>query len=276
MNKHDLIQKFFSKGILLSPGVLEHVLEEHLSLEHPPLILTSLPTPFQVEYPEERKTLTVQDISHFYLEKYKGIQQILLEKISPLSISNAAKKFEEVSLIGIVRERTPSGYIVEDQTGWMDVFSSSSPPNGDVLGIVGYVREGKLFEKERIYPDVPLPKDIKTPDLTFFLKKDGQEISCGSQRLSLQKCPAKIQFQGVEIIFAQGGDHPLEWLKKRHLPEKITSPSDFYLIDHIPDILWVLSQKDFVDIYKGVLIVGTGEHSAKIDMKTKEVTFLDI
>jgi hypothetical protein len=284
MKKKEIVRKLFEKGILLSPEMLEKASEE--SLEK--LLSSGRPVvgagnKVNIELPEKKEKLTVKDYADFYTAKYNGIKKMLLKKISPVSISNAGKNFE-VSIIGIIREKTPSGFIAEDPTGQIEILTSKTLVPGDVAGIRGYVREGRIMEKEIIWPDIPLPKETERFNTTLILAtkpvaSSGQQIVYGKAHeaegvICIPESPARLSINGIEIVVFEGEGQPKEWLKKRHLPDKILSGKDFCLIEKIPHVLWLIGKDSKAETYKGVTIVQTGRDSfAKINMFTRTAAF---
>lgn len=268
MEQKEIVRKLFEKGVLLSPQALSQITEEQAaSLPAGATIVASLP--------EQR--LTVKDIAGFYQEKYRGIRGLLLGKLSPLSISHAGKAMGEASVIGMVREKTPSGFVLEDPTGALDVRSTHSPGLGDVLGVTGVMREGALMEQEIMYPDVPLARPAKRGQGRLILsvqaglsvRYEGTEAT----DIPVGPLPAWLQAGGTEILVCEGDGSPQEWLKKRHLPETIRSSSDPFIIEQVPDILWVVSGKNKAENYKGVLIVHTSG-LARVDLATLQAEFV--
>lgn len=287
MEKKEIVQKFFEEGVLLSPTTLDKMNEEAIQEiinNNPPLIITALPetTAPTITYPEKKKTLTVQDIATFYQRKYEGIKKLLLPKLSPVSISNAATP-GEVALIGLVGEHTPSGFIAEDPTGRIEVVTTKKLQLGDVVGITGQAREGRIMEKDVVYPDIPLPKEVKRIKATLLLthKKLAEQgtqlvygVSEGRDIIPILGSPAKLSLQGTEILIFEGEGIPQEWLMRRCLPERATSSEDFCLIEKVPDIFWFISTENKTESYKGVTIVQTDKQSfARVNMFTREVEF---
>lgn len=282
MNKKEIVSKFFERGVLLCPDVLEKIT---LETEIPPsqLVLTHLP-----QKPEAGKAqLTVKDVADFYREKYEGIKEMLLKRLSPTSISSAKKNFAEVSIIGMVREKSPAGFIMEDPTGEMEIVTQLPLEAGDVVGMTGLMREGRLVAEEIVYPDIPLPKQVKKVDVSISftaerLEGEGEQVVWGEGRnegnvFFISRNPAKLSVGGVEILVFEGEGNPVDWLKKRHLPGKVISPKDPFLIETVPDILWVIANERKVEIYKGVTIIKTDRKSfVRINMATQGVEFGDV
>ena len=287
MEKRAIVKELFKQGTLVTPGLLGTLDEKNLNaaISSPQTILDFVPESLPVtRTAKPNKTLTVEDITHFYKEKYNGLKAILSQKISPTSISNVPKNFTTVSLIGMVSEHTPSGFVLEDPTGRLEVLAQDSPDPGDVVGVTGNMRDSKLHITEMLWPDIPLPKIIKTPKITLLLtqkplQEQGTQLVCGKADASetlipIPTTPAKLTLSGLEVVVSSASGNPLEWLKKRHLPGPAISPHDFYLLQEIPDILWVIGEENKTQSYKGVTIVQTSPDSyAILDMSTRTVEF---
>jgi DNA polymerase II small subunit/DNA polymerase delta subunit B len=105
-------------------------------------------------------------------------------------------------------------------------------------------------------------------------RERGSEVVCGRKSVGVRVNPEGVNLEGVDILAFQGNGDPKEWLKKRHLPETVDSPEDSFLIQEVPDILWVHSGRNRAESYKGVLIVETSVGTeAEVDMVSKEVGF---
>ncbi|MBI4021258.1 MAG: hypothetical protein HY369_03375 [Candidatus Aenigmarchaeota archaeon] len=236
----------------------------------------------RVQLPLVASQVTVQDVTSFALHKFTGIRALLLPKLAPISIGNTLRSFGSVTLIGMVREPVPGGFVLEDPTGAIAVLAADRPDPRDVVGVRGQMREGKVLLQELIYPDLPLPTGDK-PAATLLLTptplaQPGHQVAAGTGNLPgiafVPRVPAWVQVAGAQLLIATGAGNPQGWLKKRHLPETITSARDDYLIDRVPDILWVWAAENKASIYKGVTIVQTDPRSwARVENHTGTVTF---
>jgi len=224
------------------------------------------------------ETLTPKDFFQYYTNKYEGIKSLLLKKMSAISINQAKNSFLPVSVIGMVQEKTPSGFILEDPTGRIEVISQEdSIKPDDVLGVAGPVREQKLFAEKIIWPDIPLTHKTKNIPITITLsleKKDKNtivpdtnpfwcDIWYGNEKITLLAYKPENEIEKQDAF---------ELLKKRHLsPERnrITFVEDYFLIEPVPDVFWIIAQKEWSAIYKGVTVV-SGE-KVKINLENMEI-----
>lgn len=240
MDKKELVARALERGHLLAPSLLENLSPHEIgTIQGKEIVLT-------------QKTVTVDDVTHYYQEKYASLKAILEKKLTPVSISNSTKTQGKATVLGMVRELTPHGFVVEDLTGGIDVVTTKKVAPKDVVGVVGTVREGKLIEDEIIYPDIPLPKGAK-PKTTIYLTPT--EARVGDERHPLATSPDAFIVGGVKVLFFKGRGNPLEWLKKRHLPEDITFLTKESLITTVPDVLVVFTDENRASMYKGVVIV---------------------
>ena len=81
-----------------------------------------------------------KDFSDYYNSRYEHLKEILLKKTKAVSINNAKKSFNDVSVIGMVKELTDSGFVLEDPTGEIEVQSKSDVSEDDVIAATGFVR----------------------------------------------------------------------------------------------------------------------------------------
>jgi hypothetical protein len=193
----------------------------------------------------------------------------------------------------MVKDVVQAGFVLEDITGEIEVMHSGNDISAnDVLGVKGHVREGKLFASELVWPDISLSRPMhriagaalvltecpdKAPKDTNLLlssvKAPGMQAvqSPGWATITKDK-------KGIAILsYIPGTDaDPKEWLKKRCLPlpkKAIPGSSNPFVLDPVPDILWVIGSEQKKEVYKGVLIVYTGKGSARINLETMEATF---
>ena len=266
MDKREIVQALFKAGILVTPDILGRVTKEDIEG-----IIKS--GDFVVE--RIQSSLTVQDYTTFLKEKYEGISRMLVEKGPPVSVSNS-KNLTDVYLVGMVREHTYVGFLLEDPTGDIEVIdknTSDKPGISDVVGVRGFVREGKIVMQELVYPDIPIPKEVKRFKKNIVLKGKELEIEAGGK--AVKAIEGRASLDGIDILVFEGDGDPKDWLKKRHLPGQIRGPRDNYIIENIPDILWAVGKSNSVEFYKGVMIVKGGKDGdVRVNMFTKEVDFL--
>lgn len=293
-----LIRELLGKKVLLSPEILDQALgkpaDELVQLSQGHIVLTSLEPPkarpaYEVRSWEGRERMSPADISAFYKAKFATLKKILAAKASPLSISKIGSSYADVEAIGLVRERIESGFIIEDGTGTLAVRHPAAPDIGDVVAVKGGVKEGMMFAKELLYPDIPLKRQIAKLRKTAILcsgKTAGEAdfiFSFGSGGIAVQS-PAHITVNAEESVRILGyrpvADITMKqaesFLRKRHLglPEDAGCLSQGHVIEDAPEVLWITSPRNEKAIYKGVLIVLSED--VKIDLFSKEVEFLGL
>jgi len=299
MDKREIVRKALERGVMVSPEALESadwsdidsVLEEakHMLVYGSPAGEKRGPN-VSVKESVPKARLKPKDVADFYSQKYKAMRQLLLKKVKAVSINKAQDLKSGVSVIGIVKELTPSGAVLEDQTGEIDAIGKIDAGEGDVLGAKGQVREGKVMVSETVWPDVPLvrkpgrihnttllltSKDEKDADVIF--SSSGAE---GATHVSHSPTWLTVSNNGssLTVLAYKTGEKDLKaaagWLKKRCLPhEEVPGPKNLHVIDPVPDILWLIGPPAGKEIYKGVLIVSCGEGSAKVNLETLEAEF---
>jgi len=287
VDKKMVVKKLFEKGVLVTPETLEGLDEKSADelAGSGQAVVGGFPEKARarVFLPEEKEKVSVKDFGRFYMEKYDGIRGMLSERHAPVSISNSAKSFDEVFVIVMVREHTPSGFVGEDMTGSVEVVSEKRLQLGDVVGVRGHVREGRVVESETVYPDVPLPKGVRRANFSVVLTskrvEDGLQVVFGDGEqqdgvVYVSKSPARVELNGIKILVFEGEGEPKEWLKRRHLPGGVRGPRDFFLIKDVPDVLWNVSSGNRAESYKGVTIIQTDRKSwAKVNLFTRRVEF---
>lgn len=323
MDKKDIIKRIFEEGLLVSPKILDEINETNIenilkkakkngtkNIENLDFLQqTTKPTEpvesaleIMVRGSNKKQRLTPKDFAEFYNKKYEGIKEILLSKMDVISINNTKKAFSDVSVIGIIKEINPQGFVLEDTTGDISVISKETGlSEDDVIGVTGHVREGKLFENTITYPDIPLNRNICKINSTIALttrinsemKKTDHIITLDQNQKPDEKITVlksnpswiEISKDSEKIIITHfnfpneiNPEEATQWLKKRHLPnnKKIDSPENIFLLKPVPDILWVTSSSKWTKIYKGVIIISITERDAvKINLENKQIEFTD-
>jgi len=141
-------------------------------------------------YEEESKKRDIQDFVAFFNMRYKALEKILrhrqeLQNILSISRIAAKKEKENVSLIGIVKEKntTANGNLmveIEDTSGSIKVLISKNKPElfnlakdivlDEVIGIVGVNGDNIVFANNVIWPDIPMNKEFKkAPDESYII-----------------------------------------------------------------------------------------------------------
>ncbi len=320
--KEEIVRKALEAGILLTPGLLETLNEEKLeemikeAKQKDKTVLTERERPtksrliIKVKRVVPKAKLKPEDFTRYYNNKYEGIKKLLLKKLDAVSINKVGESYDEISIIGMVKEPTPRGFVLEDPTGEIEVISNKEPEADDVIGVKGTSREGKLIEKEIILPDIPLDyrsKKIKKLSLLLTTSLTDKAMALtqatnftlipklGDENLNEKEKeqvitdftnPTWITISTPEdemniLVYSPGEEieqkQVIDYLRKRHLSpkrNKILGPDDYFFIEPVPDILWLISPKKFLENYKGVTIISfEAPDAARVNLGTREVEF---
>jgi DNA polymerase II small subunit/DNA polymerase delta subunit B len=308
--KEKIVKQFLEEGILLSPDTLGKITENNVErmlerAKREKAVVFS----FQDEKPElmadvmklqKRVKLSPQDFAGYYNNRFEGLRGMLQKKMEDVvSVANAKKSGSTITTIGMMREQTQRGFIMEDTTGWVEVITKAEDVVADdVIAVKGGVKEEKLFAEEIIWPDVPMSHSRNRPDISIILaEKDGHEgefvitpdaIYGFDKKKTTLPNPGWITISKDSLamtVLVYKPDKPatqkevLAWLRKRHLcPDKnqIRGTDDPFLIEPIPDVVWIISSELWSDNYKGIIVVSSdGKVPAEVSLATGHVEFKD-
>ncbi len=319
MDKKEMLRLLLKSGVLLSPELVENLNEDrmrqllHSAGQSDEIVFTktdeSAPSA-RVTKTKTKNKLGVQDFTDYYKTRYNTIKEMLSAKLNAVSINNAKSAFSEISVIGMVRELTPSGMILEDPTGEIPVILQGENTNhvavDDVIGLTGSVKEGKMFAREVVLPDVPLSNKPERIDINIILtaqltqeieamgsvgfiitpatpsKKSRRIITCPHNPcwIGISKKTTKINILFYSPTEDATPEKAISWLRKRHLsPNKneIRPPNDPHLINPIPTVFWLLQKNTWNENYKGVNIISCDrETTALVNLWSHETKFQKI
>ncbi len=298
MQKDKIVRRFLEEGILLSPQTLESIDDADIegtiqqARKEKCLVFGTKKAPYElvIEKITIKDRLQPADMASFYKKKFEGLKRILETKVEAVSINRAGKAFGSATIIGMVSEILPNGFVVEDTTGAIDVMSKDKPDIDDVIAVKGVGREGKFFASEIIFPDISILRKTRSIDMSItFLdeqKESGADICFSFEPLkdcNVLPNPGHIRLKKGEesmYIIAYRPPFPItckkaaDLLKKRHLQlerNQIGSDKDSFIMADEPEIIWLHSNAAEKFVYKGTLIV-SGQ--AIINLRTKEVEFI--
>ncbi len=206
--RKEIVSKFFSKGKFITPDAIEYLEKEPSLIE---LALSLEKTVIKVEdikklkKPEEEKPILIikkerevpakeyeeeievenlcdfsmkerkaKDFNSYFISRLQNIQEMLMKRINPISISNLRENGEIQSIIGIVYEKriSPAGNIIftlEDFSGFVkcivnkesEIFKHAQDILEDeVIGVKGIYKNNFLFVNEIIHPDFPAKEKV--------------------------------------------------------------------------------------------------------------------
>jgi hypothetical protein len=294
MDRKDIVKKFYEKGILLSPKELQGISEENPA--HPEnspvaradsrgVVITPAPR-------SKRKKLSAQDFTEYYNKKYELVRDMLLKRMDVVSMTNAKTDPSPCGIIGIVKDITQRGFMFEDPTGELEVVKSGIAEldqvnPDDVFGLKGFVREGRFFPKEIVWPEIPLNHRIgRIRGAVAMLSGRENSILVTADRPKTKKTikitnpPEWITItrgeEGIAVLVLKTSNTKKEdallFLKKRSLPE--TNPMKtppLYLIEGIPDIIWLIQDQEWTETHRGITIISSGRKSlVGIDLETRK------
>jgi len=309
--KENIVRQFLSDGILLSPAALEKISESNVeqmlekARKSKAFVFTfteEQPEPsLEVRKTQKRQKLSPQDFASYYNTRFEGLKAMLQKKAeSVVSVANAKKSGSTVTTIGMVREPTQRGFTIEDTTGWAEVITKAEDVVADdVIAVKAGVKEEKLFAEEIIWPDIPMGRPHNHPDMKILLAdKDGHKVEedtivvtpeavhgFDKKKVSIPN-PGWITMNresAAVTILVYKPEKPvtqkevLAWLRKRHLcPDRsqIRGTDDPFLIEPIPDLLWIVQAEKWKESYKGVIVISSdGKEPAEVDLGAGEVAF---
>jgi hypothetical protein len=292
MNIQEMVRELTRNGVVVTPDMLSRMRNEGPEafsiLLRPKDRARSLLT-VKTRVPEALERMSASDFAAYYADRHRRLSSVLLKRMDVVSI-NKAGGFGEVSVAGMVKERSPQGFVLEDTTGEIQVISREQVSNDDVLGVRGAVREGKLLPAEIVWPDIhPEHKAAVLPETTILLSGSMEDaVSSSLDGLSLafirdgnkhlpEGAPSKLiacttnpYSAGIvkgDVTFnllayappeAVSPSQAVEFLKKRHLGprrERIRYRTDPFVIEPVPDLFWVISDSRHIESYRGVAIV---------------------
>jgi len=285
MNKKQILSIFLKEGFHIPPDLLEKINEENyeeflrsLKDEKKPEGEPKITTGVE----KERKKASVKDFLDYYSRKYEFLKEVLLKKMDAVSINKGKKIFSKTSILGRVREKTKNGFIIEDVTGETEALTDNKEISpGDVVGLRGWFKEGGFFSEELVWPDIPLTNKGELPEILLTRKlteRVKERTGKDTITINLESGEGKVQNPGwVSVLHREKkisilvfkpektiGDRDfMEFLKRRELPHKeeigMYAP---YLIEKIPDIIWLIENKEnWTKNYKGIVVVSTDHES---------------
>lgn len=285
MDKKEMVRQLLKKGVLVSPEALSRINTE------PPELPTHQTERFEIKTTTtaERERVSVKDFTEHYNNKYTEIKNMLSRKAEAVSINKLGSIFSEVSVIGMIKEMTPQGFVLEDQTGEIEIIPKEKVglEVNDVVAVRGIIRESRLFCNEIILPDIPLTHEVRTMDAA--LAANHNEIvlktEAGKRTAPLKESPLRATlYKGnreLDLLVCKPDKEPtpkeaVHILKKRQLPENGMS-LNHNIISKIPDMLLLLSNKNWIESYKGVTIISCAKDSiVVVNLRTRQAEFRKI
>ncbi len=286
----NILQEIMKEGALIEPKAAEKIsgmreaeqaeVLERVRKEKPLVIGADF---FQniVEVAEagETKKFSVQESVARLNSYFSALQSVFEKKNRAVSIINASGNSGSASVIGLVKNILPDGFVLEDQTGEIKIISKIQAEEDDVIMVSGRVYGKSIYADSVEFPEVlekPERKSPKKCEIVFGRISEGAdysitfggEFSIGKKSLVVGKNPAMLKINNISVLInpAIAKIPPLQILKKRRLPGRL------FAIAEAPDIFLTRSSENFSGNYKGTGVVAIDEKSvARINLKTREV-----
>jgi hypothetical protein len=249
-----------------------------------------------VQETSTKTEMTPDDIVQANGERYKKISNLLLRKMDAVSINNIGRTNTKLSVVGMVKEKTGNGFVLEDGTGEVEVKSSGQVDLDDVIGVRGWLREKTLFGQEIVYPDIPIDRQVNSMDIKVLLSGNGENPtkdadiiltpttlgdSEGKEKnipnpawVFLEKGEKKITILLYKPPQQTGKEEVLAWMKKRYMGKgNVPAMSSEMVMETVPDVFWVVDEGEpWAANYKGVTLVSMGgKHQALLDLNTRKI-----
>ena len=310
MEKEAIVRKLLSLGVMTTPETLKKIEEIGLDafLEK---ISKSQGAVFHEEEksrdrlscciagPVERPEMTPDDVIKANAEKFRKISGLLLRKMDAVSIKNIGRTSAKLSIVGMVKDKTGQGFVLEDETGEIEVISNEKVELDDVIGVRGWLREKALFAQETVYPDIQIDRAVNSMDNTllllgesasknreadmvltpaFFRDAGGKEKAIQNPAwIFLEKGSKKMAIVVYRPEEKTGRDDVMAWLKKRYIGSgRAPAPEKSRIIETVPDIFWIVSANEpWTTNYKGITLVSFDNgNQASIDLRTRKIEFV--
>lgn len=304
MEKQAIIKKLLSRGVMVTPQALEQMKEDEARRvlqqdgESECAVVKDVKDErlrCSMNTGERPEKMSPEDAIKANNRRYDTLRGILLTKADAVSINNIGRGSTKLCVVGLVKEKKPEGFILEDSTGEIEVRSKESVDLDDVIAVKGWPRENVLFGDEIIYPDIPMSRDINVMDSTILLTS---EYGATQHKADVVLTPDTLIWEGKErrttnpawvylekkdkkvvVLVYRSGETidkatAVSWLKKRYIgAENDPITNNDSVMGTVPDILWLISENEpWAENYKGVTVICFGRRKhALVDLKTRKV-----
>ncbi|MBN2331225.1 MAG: hypothetical protein JXC85_05420 [Candidatus Aenigmarchaeota archaeon] len=307
MEKEAIVKKLLSLGVMATPDVIDRIEKSGLDAylgnisKGSCMVVqegsgTDDAISCRVGQVSAKAEMTPDDFVQAIADKFKRIRDLLLRKMDAVSISNMSRISSKLSVVGMVKEKTGQGFVLEDGTGEVEVKSATPVRLDDVIGVRGWIRDGKLFGEEIVYPDIPVNRPIHSMKGKLLLvgnaagAKGGADVVVSPYAAS-DGSGAEKSLPNPAWITLEKGDNSmtvvvykperlavkndaLGWLAKRYIgTDGVPVPGGDRVLETIPDILWIVSENEpWSGNYKGVTLISFGQRNqALIDLNTRKI-----
>jgi DNA polymerase II small subunit/DNA polymerase delta subunit B len=202
MEEKNTIKRFLDAGLQLGRDTLDYFknneedidlfIEKFSKLKEKPNIITIETIqkllhnqPFNMKTTNvlsKRKDVSINSLVNLMTDRYNLLKDILEEKKelkNLVSINKISPNTKEFSIICMVRSLENKTIVAEDTTGELTLNLSSIDDTilqDDILGFLCEQKEGTVFVKKTIWPDIPLKRKIKRPEKKIICIFIGSKI----------------------------------------------------------------------------------------------------
>lgn len=275
MDKAAAVRALAAAGVLVSPELLGNATAEQLEqlLKKKPgqLFVTALAEPLalRVERAPSAGDAAVADLVQAYQRKFERLRDLLLRRPELQDAVSLASMSGRAAGIGMVRELTGTGFVLEDPTGTVEVVlpeSTERPDIDDVIAVRGEMRGQQLVASELLFPDVPLPKQLPAVQGELLLGVPGPLSFLPITSVAWARLGALtiVSWEPPTPLTERAA---IRLLRKRWLPlAPRPGPIEPALLEPVPDILWLRCDPPWTATYKGVTLIAS--QGASIDLAT--------
>lgn len=277
MNKREMLGRLLKKGVLLTPDEFGNLTpKNYTSFIEKRGRETGTAEGKSEAYKKESPINAVKsqvklsslDAVNAHKNGFIFLSGVLAKKLDAVSIDKAKKVFSEVSVIGRVKSKSGSGFVLEDVTGEAEViFDDKNVEEGDVIGLKGFFRGNNFLPSVLIWPDMPL----QNPNP----RVEGKLILSGSSKDNgnvLIPCERKGEVwmkthEGIPILCYRPENKidesgAVKILRGRVINGQKMSP---FFLKEVPKIFWIPGNiKNWAKNYKGIIIISTEEKSRAV------------
>lgn len=222
---------------------------------------------------KKMESMSISDFVATYNERYSALQKILLKNPKLSNTISIKESSGECSVIGLVKKNT--GQEIEDPSGAKALETDRKDlMEGDVVGATGTVENNLFRAREIIFPGVQLKERNSLLGRFSVGTAEGCDIKTDSNAwYDVNGCILVTADTELSQLSKELGvpekESALQLLKRGHLT---APPKDF--LEPRPDVLVLNSTENFLENFKGVMVVGVKKgEKAVIDLEKKEVEF---
>lgn len=187
-----LIRKLLDSGIMVSPDIAGEITER----DYNDVLAKKLKTVDKnalseirtgqdvvVEIPKiARNEITAKDFLNYYKNKILALAPFITARLDDKPVSmNRARFGQRNTILGLVREPTENGFVLEDLTGRCEVAlrTKEDVAENDVVAVTGFFSDNKLSAERITHPELAIKKHVRFSEnecsVIFIWAKAGTE-----------------------------------------------------------------------------------------------------